>query len=473
MSKAETYLVTFTLISFSSTSFLINFYDPTRNTGFVWISSFLYLIILGLPFFWPNFQPSLFHPIVFYVFWHGFRGLIEGKFALTVSGLPYHLALTGHTKSDLDQLIIEAFLLESISFLCLYLGYSLFTGYSSFHLPNPTPSTIGCKAFFWLLISAFGLYIIAVHAGGILSLFLQRGLPSDLRISSELGGQWNYLAGIGTIIPLVWLASAPNAIKRSSFWLLVIAVLMIKFAATGSRGGTIGPLIMLGTIWILQHRKVPYKIIILGAFLAMTIVGFLGEFRSATQKIQIKDFESIKIETTFSNWLDSFFGEVQENEGIKNGQLAVLGKVPEEVPYLYGESYWSIPFLFIPNVLLPFEKPDAAGKLNAERIFKQPLTAIPPGPVGEAFWNFSYPGVIFLFFFYGAFLRIISNLFYKNPDNSLLLFVYVLVLFVFSPTTPAIYEFFQLLIPGLLIWFSFHIKSGFPKIKFRLKSYGL
>src|SRR5690606_8872815 len=141
-------------------------------------------------------------------------------------------------------------------------------------------------------------------------------------------------------------------------------------------------------------------------------------------------------------------------ESANSGQLAVLGKVPEQVGFLYGRSYLSIPFIFIPSAIWG-SKPEAGGKLVAIHIYGNPLTGIPPGAVGEAYWNFSYLGIPIIFAIYGTILRISASIYLNNKGHPLFLLVFIYVLFTLQPTTPAIYGFAHAMVPVVIVWLIF------------------
>ncbi len=419
------------------------------SNGFLLYGAFLiYLSVLALPFLWPRFRVGIFHPIVFYVIWVGIRGLLEGKVVLAASGLDYHRALGAIPSNELNKLAAEAFLLEGIALLALYAGYSFAPRFRFPVMALPRIGAPALKTAGWIGVSCAALWIFAAIGGGFDTVLMQRGMASDERIAAQIGGHWNFLATVGTIAPLVWLACKPRATQRPIFWLLLFAALAINFAVTGSRGGTIVTLIMIGSLWMLHHRKIPYKVILVGILGSLITVGSLGQYRAATQ--QASTFEQVDVKVDISDWALSAFEELQKGGTKNSGYIAVLGRVPESVPHLWGESYLSIPFIFIPSAVWG-DKPDAAGKLNAIHIYERPLTAIPPGPVGEAYWNFSYIGVVLVFLLYGALLKLVATFYRTNPGHPLVITVFLYVLFNMQPHTPSIYEFFHAVIPALVI----------------------
>lgn len=408
-----------------------------------------YLGALALPFVLPRFRAEIFHPVVFYVIWVGLRGLFEGKALLAANGLDYHRALGSLGDIDLNYLAAESFLLETIALLALYIGYGLTPRFRFPKMAQPRIVAPAVKTAVCIGVSGAALLVLASIGGGLETVLMQRGISSDERIASQIGGHWNFLATIGVVAPLVWLAYDARITRRPIFWLFVFTALVIKFAVTGSRGGIVVPLIMIGAIWMLHHRRVPYRAMVVGMVAALILIGALGQYRAATMKAS--SFDQVEVEGAIGDWALRTVEELQSYAGENSGQIAILGRVPESVPHLWGESYLSIPFIFIPSAIWG-DKPDAAGKLTALLIYERPLTAIPPGPIGEAYWNFSYPGVVLVFLVYGALLKMLAALYRPNATHPMMMVVFVYALFYMAPHSPSIYGFFQAVIPAIGIF---------------------
>ncbi|RFA30241.1 hypothetical protein CAI21_06375 [Alkalilimnicola ehrlichii] len=251
------------------TAFLASFVALTSETpgSVVAVTAFVaYLAALSLPFVIRDFKPSVFHPLVFYVLWMGFRGVLEGDAVLAATGLEFHRALPGLTVRELNHLVALSFALEAIALVALYVGYAFapWLRIPQWRAPEPTGAVWRCAL--WVGVAAIGLLMLIRIGGGIDQVLMQRGLASDQRISAQVGGQWNFLAGIGVVATLVWLACQPAAVKKPAFWILLLAALSIRFAATGSRGGIVTPMLMIGTVWVLQHRRIPYRAVFAGVF---------------------------------------------------------------------------------------------------------------------------------------------------------------------------------------------------------------
>ncbi|MFO8083802.1 MAG: O-antigen polymerase [Desulfobacterales bacterium] len=417
----------------------------------VYLSFVLYVLALMFPLLSGAFRyKGIFHPIVFYAVWSGLRSLLTGKAVLAANGLESHRALIGLSGDALDFIVVQSFFLETLAVIALYSGYALKPTLWLPSLAVENPGRLSLKALIWLLLPVGAVAILADKTGGLGQLMLQRGIASDQRIGAQIGGHWAFFASAGEIVPIVWLALDKYGTKKIIFWAATVIGLGCTFAATGSRGSVIFPLIMVGAMWVMQHKKIPYMVILMGIFISLFLIGALGEFRVATRGV--KSIAEIEYQADTISSIKKGFEEIQRGATYNNGQLAILGSVPREVGHLYGESYLSIPFIFIPDAIWPGEPPDAAGKLNATRIYGNPRTGIPAGLVGEAYWNFSWLGPILIFGLYGMGLSLAEQIFLKNQGNALIAVIYLYVLFLFAPGSNELYNFFQTLAPAIFFY---------------------
>ncbi len=92
--------------------------------------------------------------------------------------------------------------------------------------------------------------------------------------------------------------------------------------------------------------------------------------------------------------------------------------MPGEVSPLFGETYLkNVVLCFIPRVMWP-SKPRGVGVRCAEVFFgRYGVGGIPPGTVGEAYWNGLIPGVVLVHLVFGVFLRFLDSMMRKNAGH--------------------------------------------------------
>lgn len=137
--------------------------------------------------------------------------------------------------------------------------------------------------------------------------------------------------------------------------------------------------------------------------------------------------------------------------GTLDSAYPVLARVPEDVDFLYGSSYLTIAALPVPRALWP-DKPGTVGKLAGE-VFYGVKAGIPPGAIGEAYWNFHLPGVVLLFAAFGVFHRFVVCFFRRYPDQPGAVVIYALTVFWSQPSINATAEWIYIMVSVFgLLW---------------------
>jgi hypothetical protein len=362
-------------------------------------------------------------------------------------------------QAGLDACVAKSFLLETLALAGLYAGYSLMPYLRFRRIPTFRAKALPLKGILWVGISAVAVLVLAMKGGGIGVLLLQRGITAADRIGAGTGSHWHFLASTGMVVPVVWLAFRPAAVRSLLYWMVTLSSLFLGFAASGSRSSVLLTLIVMAMVWTLHRKKIPYTVVFAGVIGSVVILGALGEFRDATRGQT--ELSEVAVETDVTAAFQSGIRHLADRGIQENGQIAVIGRVPAEVGHLYGRSYLSIPFVVLPSALIG-EKPPTVGRLNAILVHERLDTGIPSGVVGEAYWNFSYFGPFLVFLLYGAILKTIAGVYLQNRDSPVALSLYVFVLFRFLPGSDPFYDFTHALAPtvAFLLFVSFPFRRA-------------
>lgn len=249
---------------------------------------------------------------------------------------------------------------------------------------------------------------------------------------------------------MVWLSLRPTVWRSPAFLAAFGLALVFGFAATGSRSGIILPVAMAAAIWMLANRRLPNNILIAAWIVfALLIIGVGGEFRAAT-----RGADSLKAVTVQSGIVDGLLAGIEQigrYSSITDGTLGIIAAVPKRVGFIYGRSYLSVLLAPVPAILLPFPKPVAGDSLTAIYIFGNPLSAIPPGNIGEAYWNFYIPGVIVVMFLFGVFMRFMCDIFVVNDGSAWSISLLVVTLFGLQPNSQAMFYWIQMSISSMAL----------------------
>lgn len=444
----------------------INLMQADPDLLFVWLSFCLYAVVIAAPFVFyrPSWGPL--HPIVFTVLWWGLVRHALPRLGVFATGLEYHRAISPSAGINSNLVVIHATLLNAIGILSLYCGYLATRRVTVPKIVFGPPRHLGVKVVLIAFVSFGAFFLLLVEAGGLDALLLQRGLTRDQRLSAALGGaHWHFLTSLIETAWLVWLALRPSSWRSPLFWAIGASSLFVGFAVTGSRGGIVVPLIMALMIRVLSLRSIPRGALLLLAIGALFAIGVLGEFRR--QSFKARGLDDIHLDGSADHWLARGIDNFVDYGVTFDGSYAVLANVPDRSEFLYGRSYTSVLLAPVPSALLPFDKPPAGGRLLSSEMFNNPLNAIPPGVVGEAYWNFWVPGVILVMFLSGAFLKWIMHLYRAHNGAGWVMPLYVITLIRFQPASDDAYKWLHAIIPTILLILFF---CGLPKWRRQLSA---
>lgn len=439
----------------------LNLPQGELDLALIYVAALLYFTVLMVPFLLYRQEWGWFHPMVFLPLWTFVTSALPSV-GVYISGLERHAALPAVPTEELNDLVVQALLLQAFGWLVFY---AAFTGgqVRTLHLsvPEPRGRALPAKALLIAGAAIVSFLILMDAAGGLEELLLQRGVRAEDRVAADIGGHWSLI--VRHLLPttcLVWLSLQPRLVRSPLFWLLFSGGLGMSFAATGSRSSVVVPMIVALGIWALRTQSVPYVRALALTGTALLIVGIGGEFRAQTMRADT--LEAVSINPAVGQ---AFLDGVKERlaaGGETSSLIAILGKVPEEVELLYGRSYLSIPAAPIPSRIWP-DKPEAGGRLTGHLIFGYPEggAGIPPGTAGEAFWNFHVLGVLLVFFLWGKMAKWLSHFYRIHAADAGMTALYVLTIVTFSPHSSSIYAWFHTMTSALVAFFVF---CGLPRV---------
>lgn len=439
------------LLAYLLTIGALNVSSESPNVHLVYISLLVKAALLFAPFLVARVKGwGWFHPLVFTALWLFVRQVLP-KSSLFVEGLSFHEALPGYTEASLNLLVAYGLGLQAFALAIAYLGYATAPQFRvpslSFGKPNrPLLKTILIGG-----VACLAFYRIVSAVGGIGQLILLRGAGLIGRTKAFGGGQWTILVEQLTNACLIWYAVDDRAVKRVSFWGLFGLSLALVFGATGSRSGVVFPVLLLLLIWAIRHNRIPFKSIGVAAILGIFLLGILGEFRTERSLAEQPLTESIlDVSTSWVEGISEGIETITQYSGSAEGMYPILARVPDEESLLLGKSYLSLLALPIPRAIW-LNKPEAAGTLAGDTFFGNPGRGVPPGSVGEAYWNFHILGVIAVFLAWGWFLRWIGRVYVENKENGVVIAFYAVTILIAKPHTPSLYEWMLTLLPMVLL----------------------
>jgi oligosaccharide repeat unit polymerase len=270
-------------------------------------------------------------------------------------------------------------------------------------------------------------------------------------------GHFSVLILMGTTAALIWFAVDPATVRKPWFWAAAGMVIPLSFLLSGSRSSVIDSAVLFVVVWMIRTQKVPAARGLVMGVGAIFLVGALGALRESTYSGQV-DW-TILTDVDVAGMVSAGQQEMQ-NRGETGAFVPLVAKVPARVDFLYGQSYLAAILFWIPRAIWE-EKPRGVGPMTNAYIYHDEVmhpgeiitgSGIPPGAIGEAYWNFYYPGVVLVYLFYGMFHWWMAAALRRNAEVPAVWVLYALTLLM-TPTSSIIVGWLQSIIPGVgLMW---------------------
>jgi hypothetical protein len=395
------------------------------------LALFLAMRVVPLVFHRPG--SGWFHPLVFGALFAFPRLLREAP--AFVTGMTAHLALPGRTPWELDRLYALEMVLAALGLACYYLGFLFPAGPGVPALRFPRVARVRGRALAVVAVSTLVLAAFLQQRGGLVAHMLSWARGRTVGLAGE--GYWIAFAGLGTTAVFLWFALDRRAMRSPLFWTAALVVSAETFLASGSRGGVLYPFVQAFLLWVFRERRVPVARGALLAAGAMVVLGALGAVRHSTWTGRV-DWRAAFAPGPGGGGGAGAGRELAARSLSLRGTTAVLGRVPHDVPYIYGSSYLALLTLPVPRKLWPGKPVQVGGRVG--ETFFAVHAGMPPGPIGEAWWNFGLLGVPLVFFCFGMFHRWMWKFMLAYRDQPAAMAIYLTVLFHAQPSTGGMME---------------------------------
>lgn len=402
------------------------------------------LVLLVLPLLVYRATWGWFHPLIFGIL----LALIDflREISLYLYGLPWHVALPNWPAHKLTDLITFELSLKALGQVVYYLGFILMPSQGGFQVKFSSIQSLSTKVTGAVLFSGMVFTLYMYTRGGIIAHVLSWGAGRQAALSGQF--YWQLLIQMGLIACLIWLAVDRTCHRQWLFWLYAGLMLMMTFLVGGSRSSVIYPIIYMVMVWALRERKLSLTHITFVVAISIILIGILGSFRSSTFSGEI-GWQLLNPSSAETSSLTSGLEELSARSGANRGVIPILARVPHDVGFLHGQSYLALLTVALPRVLWP-DKPGMVGGLVG-RTFYGSAIGIPPGPIGESYWNFGIAGIIGVFFCFGAFHQWLATTFRNHAHQPPSLVLYGFTLFLVRPTSADLLAWLLLLVPTLLL----------------------
>jgi hypothetical protein len=377
-----------------------------------------------------------------------------GGYAGLLSGLPLsapHFVALGWLEPDEMWIEVAKYSgLQIISLLALYAGF-VYAG---------APAGARTKAFRNIDTLRLRAILIGIVIANTLAvaLFIQVRGGLVEHVMQLAFGRFRALEGLGPLLAifdigflamLLWICVRPQDARSPLFLILLPVVVVQQFIVAGSRGATLIVLVLVGLGWALAARRLPWRLGLILLPVAFLSFGALNVIRTAGTS------NTTALEAAQGADLESILARSQEEFDLRqslSGAVPVVSDSARTTGAMWGYTYIGAAAAMIPRAIWP-DKPRGPGSLYAQYFLGEAVegTAIPIGPVAEAYWNFGVPGTIVIFVLYGFVLKRAYGVYMRNPGNGLVIAGFVLVATQFGVSTDELVAFQQMTLTSAVL----------------------
>lgn len=226
----------------------------------------------------------------------------------------------------------------------------------------------------------------------------------------------------------ILMFSKRKLISPLGMFTLLTGALAVAFPIiTSSRTEVLLPLIYALMMWHYLRQKIsPWMLFGVTGMLLSALV-LLGALRAIGQGNVERITEYVGLESVLGSrhWLDI------------SKTAHILQAIPEKLDYEYGATLMTWLVAPIPRTLWPEKPIIRSGQVIGQVIYPGQFvkTGVPPGFIGELYWNFGVFGVIAGMFYLGLGLKVLYRTFASyltTSKNALLLYMTIMVPFALS-----------------------------------------
>ncbi len=300
----------------------------------------------------------------------------------------------------LGPFLLPAQALLTLGFSCFLVGYGWFFRRTA---PSPLGRFSPTSILVYLVPAALGALGISVQK------LQNEGMLHDQGISPALSfvQQFGPLFFFGWF--LAWYMVWAKRLRPSIAWPLLVTLsamaALVLFFTFGGKGLVVMLLGMPALAYYEVKRKLPLKTILLVALLFVFIVfPMYNTFRQIDRNLGMsrRVDQAFNVTRTLSSekYMDASVFAFLKRLSIVTSVAAIVSDTGRWVDYRYGETLILAPIgLLVPRFLWP-DKPNISIGREFGATFRltgamDRETYISPSMVGELYWNFAVPGVVF------------------------------------------------------------------------------
>ena len=417
------------------------------------LAMWFHLSMVVLPFIAYQKTFGYAHPLII-VNGYSLLNILIRKTGFFTQGISSHIALPGLGPDATQNVVSYGIFVFGLSLLCIYIGYYFGPSIKAPRLPVASKPS---KLFWWVFAGTVGcscvvMGIYVLRFGGINQVFNIMAKGASARMAMEdFSGLGQYFVPVqgACAMLLVCICWKKKIIWNPVFIGTALMVLSFPWLLTGKRSSLLFWVIQFSIGWVLRNQKLPVIRLALLGTVAFVLFGIMGLFRQSNQTGAQSTWDFLHDLSTGS-LIETTMDELERRSGDESLYYAVVGRVPGDVPFRYGQTYLENIYRFIPRFIWK-SKPRGID-VQANRAFVGGNWGMPVGAVGEAYWNGHIPAVIIVFFLMGMFYRWLANVVMRYPYSPAILALYIISAFSFGPGQGDFRAWIQSFVPAVILF---------------------
>lgn len=282
----------------------------------------------------------------------------------------------------------------------------------------PAGSVLVIGSALWLLGTAASIYFQIVVAPTKLGFEAAHGMASmgpGLTFAVMLG---QMMQPVGVLILAYGYSKYGGLLWTALILVVVVGQVTVGFVEDIKSQALMGGALVIMTKAVVTNRlpkawiagTVVFLVVAFPVFQAYRVVSGERGLNRAQALAQLDKVLDIAISsrakvTTGQDRTESFL----ERSSSKGNLDLLLEHVGSDVPYLNGYSLVAIPLAFVPRLLVPDKEDVSVGFLFGKQILKADSGVyISISHLGELYWNFGWPGIIFGMLTFGLLLGFVG-----------------------------------------------------------------
>lgn len=429
------------------------------------VCNILWIFLVAYPIVFYRRNWGVEHPLVLLAILNSISLVLRQSYGM-IRVLPFHAGLPSYSSNQLDQIYCYGTLVHCLSLTMIYVGFLMASGIKPLQVYQKRITRRR------ILILIIGISIVGCLSLGLM-IFVSGDLTQHVKsiarganartFSKDVGG----VGPLALLVNLIGIAGILSITSRQPKWFVVcicLLALATLFLTEGRRSAVIYPMVLFLYAWGIVNRKVPVFaasiVIILGVFVLAAGTTFRSSNWGTGKSLNLAAIGNL----TPAKAIEEATEELQERSNASSPLYAIVARVPSEVGLLYGRGYAAYFNLFIPRFFWR-DKPRGID-YQCGQVFFGVNWGMPPGSVGQAFWEFHIPGVIVVFFLFGVAKRWFYNTLKSNQLSYASLACYLTAMFYMEPDQNSfrnmVFVFAPMLI-CLVIWGGFRLRLAGPQ----------